>query len=283
MQAGMRFFLFQDRNKKNNRQFTLIELLVVIAIIAILAALLLPALKNAKDFAKSAVCMSTMKQVGLAFEMYRGDNNDYYTAADDEFPSGTYSGWQERPLWDAHPIYRWFNKLEPYTRNYEVFNCPVMSAGKTLDGRDGARSRVANVDKQGATYVVRGTSPDGASCNYAFNRATFGWFEWPKAGDAWTGQSKFIVKKYMGVENMARQAGVNINKIILMMDGVQIVALGDPAADTNNWEHTMAQWRYVHNAMKTVNVMYTDLHVESQKRSSMKWCSTADGDVLYTE
>lgn len=44
--------------------FTLIELLVVIAIIAILVALMLPALKGAKDSAKVVMCMSNLKQMG---------------------------------------------------------------------------------------------------------------------------------------------------------------------------------------------------------------------------
>jgi prepilin-type N-terminal cleavage/methylation domain-containing protein/prepilin-type processing-associated H-X9-DG protein len=56
--------------------FTLIELLVVIAIIAILAAMLLPALAKAKQKAQQASCLSSLKQWGLAIQMYASDNSD---------------------------------------------------------------------------------------------------------------------------------------------------------------------------------------------------------------
>ena len=58
------------RRESGCKAFTLIELLVVIAIIAILAALLLPALKNARDSAKSVVCVNNLRQLSLAFQQY---------------------------------------------------------------------------------------------------------------------------------------------------------------------------------------------------------------------
>jgi prepilin-type N-terminal cleavage/methylation domain-containing protein len=74
---------------EGERAFTLIELLVVISIIAILAALVLPALSRAKESGRATVCLSNLRQVGIALQVYVGENNNKLPSMSDIFPGVT--------------------------------------------------------------------------------------------------------------------------------------------------------------------------------------------------
>jgi len=64
--------------RRSRRGFTLIELLVVIAIIGILAAMVFPVFARARESARKAVCLSNVKNIALAIQMYLSDNNDCF-------------------------------------------------------------------------------------------------------------------------------------------------------------------------------------------------------------
>jgi prepilin-type N-terminal cleavage/methylation domain-containing protein/prepilin-type processing-associated H-X9-DG protein len=89
---------------RSARAFTLGELLVVLAIVAVLASLLVPALGRAKERARSAQCLSNLRQWGLAYRQYADDNQDYLPRR----------GQGVKPLDQIDRPTDWFNALPPY-------------------------------------------------------------------------------------------------------------------------------------------------------------------------
>lgn len=109
------------------RAFTLIELLVVIAIIAILAAILFPVFSRARESARKSACMSNLKQIAQAIQMYTQD-------WDEMFP---YANWGHFNTGD--PAYGnqlnpfaadWVDGIYPYLKNTGIFGCPSVSPGQ---------------------------------------------------------------------------------------------------------------------------------------------------------
>jgi prepilin-type N-terminal cleavage/methylation domain-containing protein len=113
--------------KKANPAFTLIELLVVIAIIAILAALLLPALSSAKQRGYRASCMSNLHQLGIATQIYCGDNNN--KTPDLRYsPFTTSTAGVAAGLWPWDVSTNFISEMISDGASQNVFYCPANSS-----------------------------------------------------------------------------------------------------------------------------------------------------------
>jgi prepilin-type N-terminal cleavage/methylation domain-containing protein/prepilin-type processing-associated H-X9-DG protein len=114
-------FSYHQKSKIENRKlsgFTLIELLVVVAIIAVLVSVLIPALTQARALAKQTVCMSNMKQLGVATHYFMQDNKDWFP--DPGVTGGlicTYHPYLPRP--DTISAYNNYFSFSP------VWYCPI--------------------------------------------------------------------------------------------------------------------------------------------------------------
>jgi len=133
--------------------FTLIELLVVIAIIAILAALLLPALRAAKEQAQGVQCLGQIKQFIYAWNMYADDHDErippnYGSGGPAQIDTNTWvRGWLDNDFaanWpdNTNTIYLQESLIAPYlNRSVPVWRCP----GDKSSSRYGIADRNATV------------------------------------------------------------------------------------------------------------------------------------------
>jgi len=115
------------------RGFTLIELLVVIAIIAILAAMLFPVFARARESARKIQCLSNVKNVAMAVQMYL---TDYDRTPPREHRQEAYDYFYNRPghgsgtrencnhTTHANPYLRWPVIFDEYIKNRDIWRCP---------------------------------------------------------------------------------------------------------------------------------------------------------------
>jgi prepilin-type N-terminal cleavage/methylation domain-containing protein len=103
--------------------FTLIELLVVVAIIAVLVAMLLPALNQARESARTAVCASNLHQLGIGVLTYAKENNDVVPFCD----GNNLENWNYNS-----PFLAAFQKYADLQKR-DVFYCPTNPRAKAVD------------------------------------------------------------------------------------------------------------------------------------------------------
>jgi prepilin-type N-terminal cleavage/methylation domain-containing protein/prepilin-type processing-associated H-X9-DG protein len=115
---------------RRKRGFTLIELLVVIAIIAILAAMLFPVFARARESARKIQCLSNVKNIAMAVQIYLSDYDRFPPMLHDAEPRayfveqcGCDSG---ADCWGTqlNPYLRWPVIFDEYVKNRDVWRCP---------------------------------------------------------------------------------------------------------------------------------------------------------------
>jgi len=192
------------------RGFTLVELLVVIAVIAILMAILMPALRLAREQGKRAVCLNNLKQLTLAWLVYTHENEDCMVngeAGGDRTSGGviTEKAWIGK-CW--HDDYRngtllpkavqitaiMEGALWPYCSNIKLYRCPTGYRGEmvtyaamdSVNGRARANTKNDGVwvnntmqldqPQQRAVFIDEGwVSPDSFAVHYVEEK----WFDDP--------------------------------------------------------------------------------------------------------
>lgn len=123
--------------KESTNAFTLIELLVVIAIVAVLMAILMPAMNRVREMGKRTACLSNVKQMAFAWNLYADDNDARMVNGNTALGSFNRDGmcwvyWQVDGTQEARLNEIRRGKLYPYCPNVKLFKCPTGVRGEVV-------------------------------------------------------------------------------------------------------------------------------------------------------
>jgi prepilin-type processing-associated H-X9-DG protein len=156
----------------------LIELLVVVAIVAVLAALLMPALKRAREMGQAAACAGNLRQIGAAALCYASDHDGFVMA-----PAG-WRFWQYPSTTGGNPATALsslsdFGYLGPPAagKGSPVFLCPWLQRNRKVTPKNSSTTYGGQVNYS-VTYLVGSVGKDGnwsvdgsGTCTYRKNNA----------------------------------------------------------------------------------------------------------------
>jgi len=158
-----------------------VELLVIIGVIAILASVIVPVLWSARSNAVTAMCMSNLRQIGHALELYLGDNSNRYP------PDPGFEPPEGRLFW--------YQTLLPYTESADIFHCKARRDEEPKVAADLVTPYHADYSYN---LLLSGESPsDGSSAtrvavvdgnsniSYYLNDLSSGYHIIPRHGNGW--------------------------------------------------------------------------------------------------
>jgi prepilin-type N-terminal cleavage/methylation domain-containing protein/prepilin-type processing-associated H-X9-DG protein len=158
--------------------FTLIELLVVIAIIAILAAMLFPVFARARESARKIQCLSNIKNIAMAFQMYLIDYDKLPPAEHraevlawyDNYCPGS---WADRS--SGNPFLEWPVVLDEYIKNRDIWRCPSAKLSKKMGITNPAADPSGRNDWFAATSAYHDAGTDCAGADMCSQPYPPGW------------------------------------------------------------------------------------------------------------
>jgi prepilin-type N-terminal cleavage/methylation domain-containing protein len=239
---------------KTESGFTLIELLVVVAIIAILASLVIPALARAKGTALRTVCVSNLKQWGVAVQLYAGDHDDFFPDAREE--DLNWAGPRLQQFWRDYL----FRQVKGEAKDrFNVTYCPTQKWHRHVD-------KILQGAQQASSIVIGYQYLPGRNTNSIYwNYNTHG------LGD-WAGKKKF---------------GGPFKNAPIMVDVYQGQgsAPGD-VASMSSWFFDPGHQPYSSHADQSgqatgANFLWEDGHVQWHHRAQIKPASSWSGWVVF--
>jgi len=188
------------------RGFTLIELLVVISIIAILAAMLFPVFARARESARKIQCLSNVKNIAMAFQIYLTDYDKLSPSEHRPEVLNYFKSYFNRPCLCTHaacvavanPYLKLPVVLDEYIKNRDVWKCPNATYVHTVTINSGLVNNEHVIDWFREMVDSASMCPTVKPCNAPFppgwggqvtDTITMGWNGCPTPGTGGFDQS----------------------------------------------------------------------------------------------